>query len=192
MTRNTVVYENARQVREHLTGSQNLLCERRPDMSDLTACSVQGCERDIHVRGLCRSHYGEWWKAQRADHMPICSVAGCEQRVFVGSLKQGLCPLHYSRVRSKGEPGQTESKYVPRTPEHRGYLRAHDHLREVRGPASDYPCVDCGKQAMDWSYVGDDLSSFAWSDDLDDYQPKCKPCHARHDWDVRRRSSLLY
>lgn len=34
-------------------------------------CRVEGCYEQVHVRKhmLCRSHYGEMWRAQHPDYM---------------------------------------------------------------------------------------------------------------------------
>lgn len=33
------------------------------------ACSVTACERRVRSRGLCRQHYGSWWKSTRRGHV---------------------------------------------------------------------------------------------------------------------------
>lgn len=57
-------------------------------------CSEPKCDRPVHFRGLCATHY-------RLDNLsrskrPLCSVEGCERP----SSAKGLCPLHYSRQRA--------------------------------------------------------------------------------------------
>lgn len=72
------------------------------------------------------------------------------------------------------------------------YRTVHSRLTSRRGRASDYPCVDCGKPAQDWSYDNTDPDErtspqgLPYSVDLDHYEPRCKPCHAKFDgWSGR-------
>jgi hypothetical protein len=56
------------------------------------------------------------------------------------------------------------------------YAVWHHRVNKARGPASGYPCVDCGNPAQDWSTVN------ASSDDLwVRFQPRCRRCHRYHD-----------
>jgi hypothetical protein len=52
----------------------------------------------------------------------------------------------------------------------------HKRVRQARGPASGYACVDCGEPAQDWSTV--DPSS---GDVQGRFQPRCRTCHRRYD-----------
>lgn len=64
----------------------------------------------------------------------------------------------------------------PNWTNHPTYQAIHRRLREYRGNASDYNCVDCSKQARDWSWVHD-------TDDKDtnNYEPRCSSCHSIYD-----------
>jgi hypothetical protein len=56
------------------------------------------------------------------------------------------------------------------------YTVWHHRVTKARGPASGYPCADCGKPAQDWSTVN------ASSDDIwVRFQPRCRRCHRYHD-----------
>ena len=57
------------------------------------------------------------------------------------------------------------------------YRAAHATVARVRGKASDHTCVDCGKQAQEWSYA----QRKGYSENLDDYAPRCRSCHQRYD-----------
>ena len=71
------------------------------------------------------------------------------------------------------------------------YRAIHHRLRVERGPASDYLCVDCGRQADDWSYCGGSDREKAstsphhngrkYSPDLSTYSPRCRTCHLEFD-----------
>jgi hypothetical protein len=52
----------------------------------------------------------------------------------------------------------------------------HNRVKKARGPASDYPCVDCGGRAEDWS-TADPVSN----DVRIRFQPRCRKCHRRYD-----------
>ena len=56
------------------------------------------------------------------------------------------------------------------------YAVWHKRIKEARGPASDYRCVDCGEGAEDWSTV--DPSS---GDVRVRFQPRCLKCHRYYD-----------
>lgn len=69
-------------------------------------CSVEGCERPSHSRGLCGSHYARWRKRGDAEaplvrgkNVGACSVEGCDQPM----RKTRLCAAHYQMVRRYGE-----------------------------------------------------------------------------------------
>lgn len=60
-----------------------------------------------------------------------------------------------------------------------GYRAVHWRLKQFRGPARDYLCVDCPGQAEEWSYVGPLENTY--STNPDDYQPRCRRCHRKLD-----------
>ena len=57
-----------------------------------------------------------------------------------------------------------------------GYCQRHKRVGQVRGKASNYFCVDCGKVADDWSQTHG-TSGY----DPQDYEPRCTPCHRAYD-----------
>lgn len=79
----------------------------------------------------------------------------------------------------------------------RTYSTAHHDLYAARGSARDYPCVDCGGHAEEWSYNHDDpdeewlwhssKNCFQWCGAPEFYSPRCKPCHKK--FDNRRRAA---
>lgn len=78
------------------------------------------------------------------------------------------------------------------------YAGAHDRVRALRGPAKGHSCVDCGRQAREWSYdrqdpeqrcgLNDYGRGLAYSLDPSRYQPRCKPCHVAFDAPSRKDS----
>lgn len=77
-----------------------------------------------------------------------------------------------------------------------GYGRAHELLREERGPASGHPCADCGGPAAEWSlrrgapvtYPKDPARPdfYRYSLDPDDYEPRCVRDHRNYDTEPQR------
>jgi hypothetical protein len=70
-----------------------------------------------------------------------------------------------------------------------GYRSAHLALYRERGSASSHWCVDrCGRRAVHWSFafttateqLVDDLGRI-YSSNVDDYEPRCRPCHSWYD-----------
>lgn len=72
------------------------------------------------------------------------------------------------------------------------YKAAHRRIYQVRGPASAYPCIDCGDQAAQWAYDHQDPDELTdvidrkgtiapFSLDPMHYRPLCRSCHARAD-----------
>lgn len=45
-----------------------------------TTCKVDGCDRGIHSRGMCGSHYGSWYRANVKKHSHLCANCGKEFR----------------------------------------------------------------------------------------------------------------
>ena len=57
------------------------------------------------------------------------------------------------------------------------YIAIHDRVRQMRGSANSYTCVDCSDPALDWAHItGTDQS------DPTNYEPRCRSCHMRYDW----------
>ena len=68
------------------------------------------------------------------------------------------------------------------------YSGAHHQVWAKRGPASAHKCVDCDRQAQDWSYNHNDHSEFVGPERPDGedmlystrvylYVPRCRRCH---------------
>lgn len=74
------------------------------------------------------------------------------------------------------------------------YSSAHYRIRRSKGAASRFRCVDCGTQALDWSYSGGDPgelveAGLAYSLDPNRYVPRCRACHKSHDNAIRREAA---
>ena len=157
--------------------------------------------------------------ASRSNETATCNVPGChvvgspgrqaaEDRGIV-ELIRGMCPKHYTRWRAHGDPtivlpvGQHSNQR--RGKDHPawngndiGYSAAHGRAKSLWGSASSYPCVECGRQAIDWAYDGTDPSErrgrtpsgslCAYSPYPEFYMPMCRKCHIGRDVALRRGS----
>jgi len=68
------------------------------------------------------------------------------------------------------------------------YSGTHQRNRRLVGSASEYQCVDCGEQALHWSYDHNAASNellddrgYPFATSLAHYSPRCATCHARFD-----------
>lgn len=119
-----------------------------------------------------------------------CDVELCERQHYA----KGWCSMHYMRVRN-GKPLGTweeQPRGKPSTnPAGLGYRAMHYRIARVRGAARIYLCIDCGDQAQEWSlsksavdvHVSEATNSAGkeYSLDVYDYEPRCMPCHRKHD-----------
>ena len=77
-------------------------------------------------------------------------------------------------------------KALPRGKTHHAWsskpnlLTLHKRIHRKYGAASKYPCVDCGTKARDWS-----LEANNYSDEVEDYRPRCRKCHIKKDGNSR-------
>jgi hypothetical protein len=65
------------------------------------------------------------------------------------------------------------------------YNRIHREVVKAKGKAKEYLCVDCEKDAMDWSCIKGSSGSH-----IDDFEPRCRSCHLRYDWTEDRSDGL--
>lgn len=178
------------------------------------ACIYGGCYRVAARRSrpsFCIMHEARARKTgspgAAGPHRPYagrreCRVADCTARVtYADSM---LCKSHGRAHRLYGDPtvklppGRSTGPDHPNVKDVPGYDAVHVRLKQWRGQASEFACIDdCGRQAAEWSYVGGDLSELtdrkrgiAYSLDLARYAPRCYPCHRAHDLAARggRRS----
>jgi hypothetical protein len=75
---------------------------------------------------------------------------------------------------------------------HITYEAAHIRVKQAKGPAAEWPCIDCGEPAAEWSYDHADNVEYVcskryvlYSIDPQRYQPRCRTCHKRHDMNRR-------
>ena len=64
-------------------------------------------------------------------------------------------------------------------------LALHRRIHKKYGKASAHKCVDCPKQALDWS-----LDGTVYTDNIEDYSPRCRSCHLHYDMTDERRATM--
>jgi hypothetical protein len=113
-----------------------------------------------------------------------CHVEDCDRPHHA----HGYCAPHAQAFKKHGDPlihlGRPGRKRLAEP----GYDAVHKRLARERGPASAFPCVDCGKQAQEWSYRGGFLDELTcpkrgctYSPLIEDYDPRCIRCHRLRD-----------
>jgi hypothetical protein len=60
------------------------------------------------------------------------------------------------------------------------YVALHARVYRERGYAYDYPCTLCDDMAKEWAYIHDTPR-----DDVYNYMPLCRSCHATYDHSLR-------
>lgn len=93
----------------------------------------------------------------------------------------------YPMARAVTVVSENRGVYRQRDTSQPGYGMVHGALRLIYGPAREYPCRSCGKQATDWAYqyTGDpeyiNRDGMRYSTHPDDYAPLCRSCHILFD-----------
>jgi len=130
---------------------------------------------------------GVWYQAGngKTTYTPkVCENPGCPRdgEPYMGRKGQQFC----SRRCHPGRPRVD----VP------SYHGIHHRVARLRGSAGQFPCVDCGNQAREWSYdgedpderivpEGDEPAGARYSLDPEHYEPRCVKCHRVYDIDNR-------
>ena len=168
-----------------------------------TKCSVDECDRKprSRVAEYCEMHYyrlrrnGTLKTVKHRVPEIACVVDGCKRPA---ERTDGLCRACLYRLQRNG----TFDYVGYRTPAHLAtYNLVHQPIPTTYRPAAKRKCVDCGRQARQWSYNHRDPNErwgpsdsypvpMPYSVDLAHYEPRCVPCHKRMDlaWIAGRRS----
>lgn len=170
-------------------------------------CKIDGCSRPSAGRGWCQMHWARWRKhgdpnivlpkSRPRKYPPVCSIEGCEQPHHA----HGYCSSHATRFAKWGDPLAPPRKPTGRPPEAGipGYDAAHKRISRSLGPAAQFMCAECGRQADEWSYDGGDPhelrtdpsirsehQGLSYSLNPQFYSPRCRPCHRRRDESLNR------
>jgi hypothetical protein len=111
----------------------------------------------------------------------------------------GYCRGHLKRVQVHGDPLADRPLRPMTYYDHITSQVAHKNVQALRGKASEYPCVECGNQAKDWAYTGEDPQQMYgpssgkggrdaytfYSVDPSFYRPMCASCHSKRDGALR-------
>lgn len=170
-------------------------------------CQVEGCGRDAVLNAadkqVCRAHWGRHHRSgsfgsgrirEVRKSRGVCVADGCGK---IDSGPHGYCSTHRTRITRHGDPSvviKPSERQMPSGQDHPNwaggdisYMGMHQRLRRLRGSSLDYLCVDCGKNAQQWSYdhagqAEERDSEFGkYSVDPSDYSPRCIPCHKVYD-----------
>lgn len=161
-------------------------------------CDVDYCERPGRNKGelgLCEAHY--YQQRRGRPFAPVqphdrrtgdpCAVPDCPKPKASGRY----CHMHTARMARHGdphtviEPGDRDYPRGERNPmwtDAPTYYTIHQRLRSTRGLASDQTC-GCGAPALHWSFAGERRPGerMPYSTALNDYVPRCVPCHKASD-----------
>lgn len=172
----------------------------------LEECSFDGCGKTPRssYAEYCEAHY---YRIRRNGTLEIvarripdakCRVEGCES---MAGYVSGECRNHYLGFQRNGDYEKRVGKgksYNWLSDEKVNYNALHQRLRNYRGSAREHSCVDCGGDAKHWSY--DHLSDgerlgrtgkylVPFSPNLEDYSPRCVPCHKKMDIEMAEARS---
>lgn len=80
---------------------------------------------------------------------------------------------------------------------HTAYRRDHKAVKDARGSARGYECIECSDQADHWAYMHTGANESACprcgitsSSDVSAYEPMCAKCHRRYDQTVRAKAEI--
>lgn len=119
-----------------------------PRLSSLKSGDAQSC-------GCSRGQPKYQWK-----HCPVCGVLATIRRGRRSCSR--ACGYQLARAaRQAANPS---------------YDAWHKRVKKARGPASGYPCADCGEPAADWSTVNPSSGDVRGR-----FQPRCRKCHRHYD-----------
>lgn len=129
----------------------------------------------------------------------MCSETGCSEPRRPASNGRGhhrQCAAHlvaHARATHKPKPRIPSWRHKIRILDLHSpisYSQAHKRLERWCGPASNQSCVDCDRDAEQWTLKADPSHLFTdgvcgrskalrYSTDPRDYEPMCTACHAR-------------
>jgi len=163
---------------------------KRVHRASFLLCTFDGCKNPHDSRGFCTTHWARWKKygdpsivkGPHRKYPPICTVKDCDKT----HLARGYCSKHWELWNRHGDPLIGGHPVVP------SYGQLHKRIKKTRGKAGDYPCVDCGDNAWQWSlnhqraaeHILEGESggrTLLYSSDLLDYDPRCVKCHRKYD-----------
>lgn len=157
-------------------------------MANEKTCILEGCNSKTLARKMCSAHYQKWQKYGDPLGGRPAKQAHCDQ-CELPVVSRNMCKAHYSKwwkdnSTTTFDPDRKNAKAVI------GYAGAHYRVIRTKGKAQNFPCVDCGGSAKDWSLNVDadirvdttTVNAGQWySMDVDDYAARCRLCHFSYD-----------
>lgn len=61
-------------------------------------CSVDGCDRKVHSKGMCSTHYSAWRRNPNNFTNGKCKIKECDK----GACNSGYCNAHYIKYKRHG------------------------------------------------------------------------------------------
>lgn len=163
--------------------------EKNRPRGNVRVCSLEDCSEQYYAKDMCRKHYN----LLKATGNPYGKKAEwvatpCEVHPNRTLNSKGKCQACVSKQFYWSGP---QSKRLDLRKEMVGYEGMHSRLRADRGRAAQYECMDCTKQATDWSLKYNAASVIKaqtgraagslYSLDVNDYEPRCSDCHKKYD-----------
>jgi hypothetical protein len=148
-------------------------------------CKEKNCESPVQARGLCNKHYMREYRSSRGE----CSFINCYRPIYA----KKVCESHYKKdLRGRNPEYDLSQRAVDKKTKDLidpAYHRVHNRLRYHKGSPSNHQCEDCGNTASSWSlstfvnveYGIKDRRTYPYSLNLNDYRPRCYPCHGQFD-----------
>lgn len=117
-------------------------------------CTFDGCDRTMHARGYCATHYDRWSK--HGDASIVLKPSSCAIRGDIPTYST----IHFRLKRSRG--------------------RASNYgCVDCGGTAQEWSYNNADPNEYHATVAGG--FSVAYSLDLANYEPRCSPCHRRFD-----------
>lgn len=178
-----------------------------PDSKQYTHCEVDGCNKPSRSRSqkYCEMHYYRVRRNGTTETVLVkvpdseCVADDCTDPAYYSTGECRNCYLRRQRNGSWVKHTSGENAWNWLGEEALNYRAVHQRVRAKRGSASQYECVDCGNIAKHWSYSHSSKNEkWGWHDgfyvpfgtSVDDYDPRCVPCHKRLDLEkCQERSS---
>ncbi len=161
----------------------------------LTPCAAakrQFCSKKCASKGKNNGMYGKFGKDSPnwvEKVLFTCQYCGATEYITPNALKR----KRYCSPECKRLAGQSKEMIEKISGENNvtwkgdnvGYRGIHHWIIKIKGPAKNYKCIDCGKQARDWSNVDHSYKRI-----LEDYQPRCVSCHRKYDFQMKRNNKI--
>ena len=157
-----------------------------------TAVTAQPETREVFGRLTVLEYVGYRGDKQLVRAVCDCGTEVIRQRNNLMSGRTTSCGCVRREVTARMNAERTRA---PRN-DPPGYTTARNHVRKVRGPATQYAC-GCGRQAHDWSFCHcvdpeDELIDsvgLPYSLNPDHYSAMCRSCAARAAWERRNSAT---